>query len=519
MSLTLLLLLACAGDADDSGDSGPSIPELSVDPDAIDFGLVPYDGVTEAEAGLEIGNRGGGALLLLDFAIVGGEQSPFTLSSVPTTNLLRGERVTLGLTAMALGAGEATDLLRITTNDPEHELLEIPLSMLADGPGVAASPSSVDMGTLELGCSQTERVSISNEGSVELVVNAVQLNGGVGFGLNLLPEENGSLPWTLAPGASLEVALSFDPATAGSDSAELRINSNDPLNDALVIPLQGSAEAGPEQTQSVRLGAEVDVVFVVDLNATTATYREQLVDDLGDLTEALVREDADYRLSAVVAEDGCVLGGDLTLDASLGTSAQQAALEAMLTASPHSLSSRGFALTEAGLSAAQGGCNAGLLREGAATALVLLSAVDDGDTGAVSDAVAALEALVPYPSLLRFNALAGAVPNGCEVASAGVRYERAAELTDGLFSSICDNSYRAAFNTMAQDAAAAALEHVPLDAAPVPSSIIINVRGVDRTDGWTYDAVENALILDASLRVSEGDSLTLRYSPMPESCD
>ena len=60
---------------------------------------------------------------------------------------------------------------------------------------------------------------------------------------------------------------------------------------------------------------------------------------------------------------------------------------------------------------------------------------------------------------------------------------------------------------------------MPLDAAPVPSSIVINVRGVDRTDGWTYDAVENALILDASLRVSEGDSLTLRYSPMPESCD
>jgi len=115
-------------------------------------------------------------------------------------------------------------------------------------PGVLQGPESVDLGTVISGSFARQVVTLTNIGGIQalLVINA-EVIGSPDFRLD--PPFSGTI--SIAPGASHELTVVFEPQNGGGDGFALRALESATLlislanGDTLEIPLQGSASAEP----------------------------------------------------------------------------------------------------------------------------------------------------------------------------------------------------------------------------------------------------------------------------------
>ena len=87
---------------------------------------------------------------------------------------------------------------------------------------IAITPSSVSFGNVLLGSSQVKTVSLSNVGSSNLSVSQVAASG-TGYAVSGL-----ALPYTLSPGQSVYVNLTFTPPTMGTDTGSVTASGSMP---------------------------------------------------------------------------------------------------------------------------------------------------------------------------------------------------------------------------------------------------------------------------------------------------
>jgi len=82
---------------------------------------------------------------------------------------------------------------------------------------IAITPSSVAFGNVAVGNSQTKALSITNTGSSNVNVSSVSVNGNgyAGSALNL--------PYTLSPGQTMQVNVTFAPPAAGTDGGSVYV--------------------------------------------------------------------------------------------------------------------------------------------------------------------------------------------------------------------------------------------------------------------------------------------------------
>lgn len=99
--------------------------------------------------------------------------------------------------------------------------------------GYLTAPSSMNLGSVPVGSSQTQALTLSNTGKASLTISATNVAGS-GYSVSGL-----SLPYSLASGASANVSVTFSPAASGTDSATLTLTSNasDPT---VTVSLTGS---------------------------------------------------------------------------------------------------------------------------------------------------------------------------------------------------------------------------------------------------------------------------------------
>ena len=87
-------------------------------------------------------------------------------------------------------------------------------------PGIAVTPNPVDFGTVMVGSSSTQSVTVSNSGAAKFTVSKVSTSGN-GFTISGL-----SAPETLAPGQSVKLTVVFKPMSAATESVNLLVAIN-----------------------------------------------------------------------------------------------------------------------------------------------------------------------------------------------------------------------------------------------------------------------------------------------------
>jgi hypothetical protein len=108
---------------------------------------------------------------------------------------------------------------------------------------LAASPSSVDIGNVQVGSSQTRYETLTNSGKSTVTISQATVTG-EGFSLSGL-----SLPLSLNKGQSVTFSVLFTPKVVGSTSGGIAIASN-ASNPALIITLSGNGISGGQLTSS-----------------------------------------------------------------------------------------------------------------------------------------------------------------------------------------------------------------------------------------------------------------------------
>lgn len=224
-------------------------PDITVIPATHNFGNVFIGGT--ATLNLVIRNDGSQNLSVTGISLIGGNAAEFGVntSAVPFT-LSAGASQVVPVSFTPASAGAKNTTLRITSNDPNENPFNVALSGagVIPAPDITVTPAAHQFGFVVINTSASQSFTISNDGNQNLSVSDIFLNGGNLLEFNIA---SSNAPFTLAPGASETVVVSFAPLTLGSKSTTLRIVSNDPDENPFDVPLGGTAVETPPPSTTV----------------------------------------------------------------------------------------------------------------------------------------------------------------------------------------------------------------------------------------------------------------------------
>lgn len=145
--------------------------------------------------------------------------------------------LTLNFNAFNSFAGQYNAQLKLVTNDPLHNPVIIPISMIVNGnPQYAGSTQSLDFGQCYLGYPNTLQLEIENNGSAQLLVtgfNTTEYFSSVQTSLSIPPWQKGNLEVT------------FNPQALGTYNGTLSFQTNDPQHPQVQIVLLGECLEAP----------------------------------------------------------------------------------------------------------------------------------------------------------------------------------------------------------------------------------------------------------------------------------
>jgi len=280
---SLLLVAVSALLACNESTLNPLSPDIAVSPAEIDFGTVTV-GIT-SERTLTISNVGGGTLEV-DSVVMQDPSGPFTVEDY-TGSLSPESSVDLVVDFLPMDLGDASDVILITSDDPDEELVEVPVYATdvveAPFPAISWSPSSLDWGMVYSGAVIAQSVTITSIGTGDLEVSAILTDGTTSpdFEITMNPA-----PVTLPPSMSELIEVTYAPTDLGVDTGNLLIESNDPDVPVVTIPLDGELIPAPDIDlvpttlsygqvsigNSVNMDAEIWSLGMDDLELDTLTY-------------------------------------------------------------------------------------------------------------------------------------------------------------------------------------------------------------------------------------------------------
>jgi hypothetical protein len=286
----LWCLIAVAGNWALSSPAGAS---------SLNFGSVPVG--SSSTIGTTVSNTGRSNFTITR-SIVSGKGFRYSGPNLPIT-VAPGQSVSLAATFTPLSAGAARGIMFVlktgvgTSRWGHYDSSAIALAgtgtaVTGTGTGsgtttlpgfLAASPSTMNFGSIQLLGSQMLNETVTNSGGSSVTISQAAVTG-TGFSLNSI-----TLPQTLAVGQSLTLSIFFSPKSAGTASGTLTLASNasDP-NISVSLSATGASQGqltvspgsisfgsvvvGTSQSQSGTLSATGSNVMVSSATSTSSEF-------------------------------------------------------------------------------------------------------------------------------------------------------------------------------------------------------------------------------------------------------
>ena len=189
-----------------SGQLTPTLTSLS-------FGSVQAGGSQTLSETL---TNSSGAGVTISAAQVTGSGFGASGLSLPLS-LSTGQSVSFSVTFSPTSSGSVSGSVTVTSN-ASNSTLTVGLSGTAVAPGqLAANPTSLSLGNVQVGTNQTQTETLTNSGGANLTISQATVTG-TGFSYTGL-----SLPLTLAPNQSTTFGAAFAPTSAGISNGSLSI--------------------------------------------------------------------------------------------------------------------------------------------------------------------------------------------------------------------------------------------------------------------------------------------------------
>jgi Abnormal spindle-like microcephaly-assoc'd, ASPM-SPD-2-Hydin len=205
--------------------------QLTANPASVSFGSVAVgsDGLQSITL-----TNSGTASITISSAVASGTGFAVAGLSTPTT-LSAGQSASFSASFTPSSAGSASGSISIAS-DAAGSPMVIALSGTGAQPEIAVAPSSAAFGSVVMGNSNSQTITVSNGGNASLSISQAATTGS-GFSTSGL-----NAPLTIAPGNRAAFNVVFAPSSSGSAVGSLALLSNAP-NSPLAIPLTGTGLA------------------------------------------------------------------------------------------------------------------------------------------------------------------------------------------------------------------------------------------------------------------------------------
>ncbi len=207
-------------------------PVIAVTPSPVAFGNQRIN--TTGNKVLTVNNTGTDKLTITALAVTGSGYA--TTNGVPLV-VDPGSSVAIALTFKPTTLGPAAGNLRITSDAANGPTTDVPLTGTGVAPEITLDQSSISFGSQRVGTTGTRPLKITNTGTDTLTVFDIDSNSPFG--------DDSTALFTLAPGASQTIQVTFTPSLTVHSFGSLAIN-NDAINASngqTLVPLDGTGIA------------------------------------------------------------------------------------------------------------------------------------------------------------------------------------------------------------------------------------------------------------------------------------
>jgi hypothetical protein len=514
--LTLVLLAGCdpigAYDYWGEGD-GASVGAILVEPSSIDFGEHDVVGIdTFVSRTFTVSNLSSRETYIHGHDLVVGD-GEFEVIATSSELLSGHEAMTYEIVFRPLGDGDFAGDITINDGGPQGEP-QVHVQGRALAPRLAMS--AIDPIATTAGCTQTVQVDVSNEGRQPLELAP----GGGASDLGWSSLE----PLVLEPGAGATLGIVHDPAsgtTPGAATRTLTLQTNDPADDAMAgertVPIEVTVGSQTRFAKRTRFESalQMSLLLVADTRDEMAPYLEELAEHASSLVSSIAAEDGDVHLAVVTGHDDSGCPGTAVPFINTRANPEGAAYlvaDGLGIAGKDEWASHLLSYTRNTLGqVGAGGCLADFVRPHTMLHVVILAGGSEGSltnarimgediTGALDGTPTQLSVMVPL--------------GDCD------------DITlDDRFLDAAYNGY--AWDLCAQDWGPMAEDVVPdtgwvrfpvADGEPLPMLGTIEVRGpsgdlLEEGADWTYDSVDPAVLVSASVDIPSGEDVAISYLP------
>jgi hypothetical protein len=212
-----------------SGSGTATAPQLTISPASVSYGSVAVG--SSAPQTITLTNSGN-ATLTVTQATVSGVGFSMSGATMPM-NIGAGSNASFTATFAPTSAGAASGSISVVSNAPGS-----PASIALSGTGtqgqLGASPASVNFGSVGVGGSGSQTITLTNSGTASITISQATTSG-AGYSISGI-----TTPQTLGAGSSTTLTAKFAPTSAGSANGSISIVSNAP-GSPLTIALSGTA--------------------------------------------------------------------------------------------------------------------------------------------------------------------------------------------------------------------------------------------------------------------------------------
>lgn len=206
---------------------------VRLEPAMIDFGSVGIG--TKVSRTVTVENFGTNSVAINAISTSGGsELVASTMRSLPLV-LEPSTSTLLSLDYTPASAATFEGELFVQTTDPAVPEARVPVRGKGEGPLFVVQPEALNFGATREMATHRRAVIMINAGSAIVEVRALRVSGAT-FGLGDAP----GLPARIASGESLTAYVTFAPTAIGEYSGTLEIESDDPANALVTVPLSGA---------------------------------------------------------------------------------------------------------------------------------------------------------------------------------------------------------------------------------------------------------------------------------------
>lgn len=386
-----------------------------------------------------------------------------------------------------------------------------------DAPTCKVAPGSLELGSIPIDCETYGEIHVANEADRNLTIGAIELSA-ASAELSLVDwtDRAGPLPWHLLPGAHASFWVRYAPKNASSDSGTITLHTSDRAQPTYRVQVNGQGEPHDTVTDTWE-PRPLDIVLVVDTSPDMRDHVDELLANIPVLDGALRESLVDFRYTAVIQDNGCVLGETPYLNPDTPREDVLALFREMFAEEgTRDEAEQTFTLLQRMLeqSVAEG-CNTDWLRPDSEVHAIGLSSTADQSPLDHTEYLAEISADLGDPSRLVVHGIGGPPPHGCPGVDFYGGVYPASQVTGGSFESLC-RSLSSNLEHLGETLQAAGLPRfVSLSRVPDPATIQVSVNAEPISEGWSWDATRNAVVFDSSFVPSPLVEVSVHYETLP----